>query len=398
MLVTGFGDFPLRMNFDLLALLREEAVILTQTSTMLVVDTSAINSSSSGQVGGIFTFTGFGVHYDSDGAPTAGTITGLRFTQQDGTISLDLSGLNLSAAALYDVIEGVLYRGIPANPAELLLPGNDELRGTPGDDFLIDYKGHNNYFGGPGSDAISGGQGNDHIYGQSPNGGEDGGDNLGGGAGSDYIQGNAGDDVISGGEGSDRLNGGQGVDFIYGDEGNDTINGNRDADILRGNEGNDLLRGGQGNDTLYGGDGNDVLMGDRGADRLDGDGGYDIYVFGPGTSEIGATSDDIDRIGNFTFNYDHFSLGFLPEALLVGSITDANAPATVDAARAFAQSLFDGHAGDHEVAFVPFTSGQLMFWASDGGSTVDSVLSVFSTSQVSNASRISSDFEIHDFI
>lgn len=398
MLVTGFGDSPLLMNFDMLALVREQAVILTQTSTSLVVDTRAINSSSSGLVGGIFTFTGVGVRYDSDNEPIAGTITGVRFTQPDGTISFDLTGISLSAATFYQAIDGAVNRGIPANPPDLLLPGNDEFRGTAGDDIIIERAGHNIFLGGPGSDRITAGDGNDHIYGQSPNGGTDSGDILSGRGGSDYIQGNAGDDDIYGDQGSDRLNGGQGRDKIYGGEGNDTINGNRDGDQLYGDDGNDLIRGGQGDDTINGGEGNDVLMGDRGADQIHGGGGDDIFVFGHGTSEIGSDADDIDRLRDFVFNYDHFSLGFMPEALLFAQNAQDNYPRTVDAARTLAQAQFDQHAGNHEVGFIRYGDfgSLLMFWASDGGATIDSVLGIGGT--VNSSSRGTGSFQLVDFI
>jgi len=400
MLVTGFGDFPIRMDFDLFATARETSLILTKTSTLLVIDTTQGPMGSGGfDTLGVFTFTGFGVRYDSDSAPIAGTITGMKFTDQLGQVTFNVSGLSLPAAPFYQAIDGAINHGIPANVLALLLPGNDEFRGTAGDDLIIDYAGHNIFMGGDGRDSIAGGDGNDHIYGQSPSGGEDGGDALTGGGGSDYIQGNAGQDNLDGGDGSDRLNGGQGVDFIFGRAGNDTINGNRDSDDISGGDGNDLLRGGQGNDILRGDDGNDIIMGDRGADEIDGGSGADLFVFRPGTSEIGSTTEDIDRLAEFRFDEDHISLGFVPQTILHALTTDDDVPRTLEAARAFAQAQFNQHAGDHEVAIVHVSFGSpLFFWSSTGGSTIDSVVQIGSTGNSTSHLRDNFDFLTNDFV
>ena len=377
MLVTGFSDFPIRMDFDLLATGRETSLILTQTSTLLVIDTTQGPRGSGGyDMLGVFTFTGSAVRYNSDNEPISGTITGMKFTDPLGQVTFNVSGLNVPAAPFYQAIHGAVYQGIPADPLALLLPGNDEYRGTAGDDLIVDYAGHNIFMGGPGRDSISGGNGNDHIYGQSPGGGEDGGDGLSGGSGSDYIQGNAGQDGIYGGDGSDRLNGGKDIDRIRGEAGNDTINGSRDGDDLYGDDGNDSIRGGQGKDTIRGGTGDDIIMGDRDGDRLEGGEGNDIFVFGEGTSPISMTDDDIDLVLDFYAGGDHLSLGFVPQAILAGPTNDAPELNSRDEARAVAQSLFDQHAGNHEVAIVYGYHGPLMFWAADGGGTVDSVLGI----------------------
>ena len=399
MLVTGFGDFPIRMDFDLVATGRETTRILTQTSTLFVIDTTQGPMGSGGyDMLGVFTFTGSAVRYNSDNVPIAGTITGMKFTDQLGQVTFNVSELNLPAAPFYQAIGGALH-GISTNPLAMLLPGNDEFRGTAGDDLIIDDAGHNIFMGGPGRDFIGGGDGNDHIYGQSPGGGEDDGDSLHGRGGSDYIQGNAGQDDLDGGDGSDRLNGGQGRDFIFGRAGNDTINGNRDGDDVSGGDGNDLIRGGQGNDALRGDDGDDIIMGDRGADQIDGGSGEDIFVFGPGTSEIGSTSEDIDWLSEFRFGEDHMSLGFVPQAILHQLNTNDDAPRTMDAARAFAQAQFDEHAGDHEAAIVHVSFGSpLFFWSSTGGSTIDSVVQISSTANSTSDLRDNFDFLTSDFI
>lgn len=398
MLVTGFSDFPLRMDFDFFGLVRPGAEIQARTSTSLVISTYTVPSYyiSNGARTGIFSFTGVGVRYNSDNEPIAGTITGLKITQ--GTsVYLKVDGLNLSAASFYQKLENAASGLAPADAIALLFPGDDEFHGTAQDDAIFDRSGHNIFMGGPGRDWIAGGSGNDHIYGQSPNGGVDDGDRLSGGDGSDYIQGNAGQDYISGDGGSDRLNGGQGEDDIDGGSGNDTINGNRDADHIYGGDGNDLIRGGQGADFIDGGDGDDVIMGDRGADSLSGGDGRDIFIFGPDTSSIGATVDDLDRITDFRFGDDHLSLGFVPQAILSGS--SLNEAPTVDAARAVAQALLDQHPGNHEVALVnAYAVGTLMFWASDGGSMIDSAIVFRSTGSYVSNPRNTADFWLSDFI
>ena len=361
MLITGFGDSPIRMNFDIFTLLRPGAVILTQTSTALVIDTNSVSSIGSYQVPAVFAFTGEGVRYNSDDEPVAGTITGLKVTEADGSI-LNVTGLHLSAATFFQTIENAVNGLVPADPMDLVFPGNDEFRGSALGDYIYDHVGHNILSGGGGSDSLSGGDGNDHIYGQSPNGGPDAGDLLSGGGGSDYIQGNAGQDDIYGGDGSDRINGGADDDRIFGGSGHDSINGNRGDDEISGESDNDLLRGGQGNDTIRGGSGDDVLMGDLGADRLYGDDGNDIFVFGPGSSALGEA---IDRVEDFQPGFDHISLGFAPGAALSGG----SSTNTLDAARAAAQALFDQHPGDHEVSLT----GGYMFWSANGGDLIDSV-------------------------
>lgn len=398
MLITGFEDFPIRMDFDLLATGRETSLILTKTSTLLVIDTTQGPMSSSGYDAlGVFTFTGSGVRYSGLSAPIAGTITGVKFADQLGQVTFNVSGLSLPAAPFYQAIHGALYQGVPVNPFALLLPGNDEFRGTSGEDFIIDYAGHNIFIGGPGRDSFVGGDGNDHVYGQSADGGEDVGDVLHGGGGSDYIQGNAGQDDISGGDGSDRINGGKDYDHIYGGAGNDTINGNRDLDYLKGDDGNDSIRGGQGNDTIYGGDGNDIVMGDRGADYLEGGDGNDIFVFDEGTSPIGAAFGDLDIVTDFDAGSDHLSLGFVPHTILVARAGDMTAPISVENAHALAQGLFDQHVGNHEVAIIYSFLAPLMFWASDLGDQIDSVISIGPTNRLVGG-HYESDFMTSDFI
>ncbi len=198
------------------------------------------------------------------------------------------------------------------------------------------------------------------------------------------MNGNAGNDTISGGDGSDRIQGGQDNDQLSGDAGNDTINGNRGNDSIVGGVGNDSLRGGQDNDTISGGDGNDMISGDVGVDRLTGDAGADRFIFGANTSTVGTS---VDTVTDFQQGTDQISIGFAPASVLLGTSTAAS----IDAARTAAQALFDGNAGNNEVAAINLTGGStLIFWSGTGGATIDSVANFLGQSAV--------DFTSADFI
>lgn len=325
---------------------------------------------------GDFSYRLTGTNLFALGTPGS-TITSLKVTF--GETSFDISGINLDFATLFQK----LLSGDPnAAGVEAFLTGNDTVLGTDIGEAIRDLVGHNNILGGGGADTLTGGSGNDHIYGQSPNGGSDVGDVISAGAGSDYINGNAGNDTINGGDGSDRIQGGADDDLINGDAGNDTINGNRGNDSINGGDGNDSLRGGQGNDTIAGGAGNDMLQGDLGVDQLTGGDGADWFIFGAGTSAIGAT---IDSVTDFQQGTDRIALGFTPASVLVGG-----SATSIDAARSAAQALFDGRVGDQEVAAISYQGGTLLFWSGTGGAAIDSVANF--------NGQAAADFGLTDFI
>jgi len=242
---------------------------------------------------------------------------------------------------------------------------NDDMYGNDVANRLEGRSGHDDIFGYDGNDTLIGGEGNDHLYGRAPTGGTDGADSLDGGGGNDYLQGNAGNDTLDGGDGSDRLNGGANDDLIFGGSGNDTTNGNLGNDSLTGGAGNDSLRGGQGSDSLSGGDGDDILSGDLGADTLTGGLGSDIFsILGP-TSLSNAS----DRITDFGTG-DRIALGFAPVVLL------GSGQASGGAALTAAQQLFDGHAGNNEVAAIQVGADTYLFYAVAGGAAIDSAILV----------------------
>jgi Ca2+-binding RTX toxin-like protein len=245
--------------------------------------------------------------------------------------------------------------------------GNDTITGSGQGDLERGGDGHDVLYGLGGQDTLNGETGNDHIYGQSPNGGADGADAISGGDGADYLQGNAGNDTLDGGDGSDRINGGADNDSIVGGLGNDTVNGNLGADTISGGDGNDYLRGGQGNDLIAGGNGDDLISGDKGVDIVSGGAGVDRFAFDGGAATIAGSSADV--VQDYLHGTDYILLGFAPAAVLAGG-----SQASFAAAQTAAQGLFDGHAGDHEVAAFQVGSDTYLFWGDHGGETVDSAV------------------------
>ncbi len=359
------GDNPLRMDFNIQRILGPN-VAITRSAQSLVYEVDGYR----------YAFTasgpGTGLTYDAQGRPIAGVMTAFEYSK-DGVLLYSQAGLAFSADTLASSGSFLSPNGIPDRNFLLSLAlGNDHFHGSAQDDWIIDIANHNILDGGAGRDTLIAGDGNDHIYGHSANGGPDGADSIQAGGGGDYVQGNAGNDTIFGGAGSDRINGGADDDALYGDAGNDTINGNRGNDGISGDEGNDVLRGGQGNDTIDGGAGNDVLMGDLGADWLFGYTGADLFVFGPTSSPIGL---DNDRIADFEQGIDHISLGFLPQAVLVGTAPPETG-GFADKMSVTAQALFDQHPGNAEVAVLTDGFITFLFWSGNGGGVVDSVVQI----------------------
>ncbi|MBW8911095.1 MAG: calcium-binding protein [Sphingomonas sp.] len=343
------------------------AVRLDQLAVGDLLDAEVIsNSSTSLRLdmgdGEIDTFTGVGFTFGSGGEPTGGTITGINVSV-NGNTTLDVTGLSTSATQFYSYLPGNDNAGV----LNLILSGNDNMNGSRFDDFIVGLGGHDNLFGLGGSDTLSGGAGNDHLYGQSANGGDDGADKLSGGDGSDYLQGNAGNDTLDGGEGSDRINGGANEDMIAGSGGNDTVNGNLGNDTIDGGQGNDSLRGGKGDDSIVGGDGDDVISGDLGVDKLTGGAGVDYFIFGGSSAKFANAS--ADSISDFQDGTDRLHVGYNPAAILTGS-----AQSSFSAATEVAQQLFEGHAGDGEVAVLAVGSDTYVFYSSTGGGTADSAI------------------------
>lgn len=237
---------------------------------------------------------------------------------------------------------------------------DDDMQGTSFDDVLNGYGGHDDLYGGAGADTLRGGAGNDHLYGQSAMGGADGNDSLFGEDGDDYLQGNAGNDTLDGGTGADIVLGGQGSDSISGGSGNDSVEGNDGNDTISGGDGNDSLRGGRGNDSIVGGNGVDILIGEAGNDTLTGGAGSDRFNLSGG-------SPGADVITDFVNGSDKIDLGYRILAVLNGA-----REGSFSSAAASAQALFNGRAGDGEVAAVTVGSDTYLFFSGTGGDTIDS--------------------------
>ncbi|MEO1306938.1 MAG: calcium-binding protein [Pseudomonadota bacterium] len=230
--------------------------------------------------------------YDIDGAPTAGTVTKLELTSQDGLggyAVFRLSNLPVDTVAGLDAALPDWYTIEKFFSFVLTFPGVefslvDETPAPPvGDQVLV---------GDADNNTLSGAEGNDNIRGKA------GDDQLSGAAGNDELFGNQGMDLLLGGAGNDTLRGGQDDDQLYGGD-TSVLLGSIDLPGLEieeddTNTGNDQLFGGKGNDGLYTGDGNDLLNGGDGNDNLFSTGGSNTFIGGAGNDAmIGGDGDDI---------------------------------------------------------------------------------------------------------
>lgn len=336
---------------------------------------------------------GYGEHYAgssltfSGGALHSGTITGLSETYLGADV-FSMTDLNLDAATFVQWVNS----GNSAAASAAIFAGDDTLIGSSDDDVLDGMIGHDVIRGGAGADVIIGGDGNDHLYGQSSNGGPDGADSIVGGDGTDYLQGNAGNDTLDGGGTHDRINGGANDDLIFGGGGADAINGNLGNDTIHGGDGNDTARGGKDNDLIQGEAGNDTLSGDLGNDTIEGGAGVDMmtgadgtdtFRFAAGDAHLVGTATDI--IADYADGSDKIALGFSVSAVLTG-----DTQTSLSAAESYAQQLLDGHAGNGEVAAVHVGSDTYLFFAGDGGATVDSAIDL--------KAAATSAFDTSDFV
>ena len=337
--------------------------------------------------GSVFHFTGANLAFTSGGGLLSGTLTGLSETSFGNTI-VSFSSFSIDAASWVQWA----HDHNDAAALAALFGGDDSITGGDKADYLDGTTGHDIILGLGGADTIVGGEGNEHLYGASPNGGIDGADLINAGAGSDYVQGNAGNDTLNGGDGSDRINGGKDDDLITGGSGNDSINGNIGNDTIDGGADNDFIRGGKDQDSLSGGVGSDTLMGDLGNDVLIGGAGLDVLTGGDGSDSFKFAGNDAqnvsggtDIITDFTDGVDKIALGFTVTAVLTGS-----AQSSLSAAMTTAQQLADGHGGNGEVVALSVGSDTYLFYASDGGATVNSAVDL-------KAAAISA-FDTTDFV
>jgi len=284
---------------------------ISATPTQLVLDDLA---------GEIVTFTGFGFTY-SGGAPTSGTVTGIRAVL-NGTLLYEASGFSTPVSSWLAWIQAndtlAAYRTV--------LAGDDVINGSAAADRLFGFAGNDSMLGGGGADRLEGGDGADTVMAGAGNDtivdttgsnylrGEEGDDVIQGGDGFDDAHGNQGNDIVRGGGGNDWVVGGKDDDQLYGEVGDDIAYGNLGNDTVDGGDGADWVRGGQGDDIVRGGAGDDLVWGDRGSDTLSGGGGADTFSFfaGAGTDLIldfnGAEGDRI-RFEGAAVNYSVTMVG-----------------------------------------------------------------------------------------
>lgn len=239
-----------------------------------------------------YSYTGNALEVTGDGAPYAGTVTGLFVGSRAGRSAI--VDVSINAA---DIRVATLNSDSRDDDLAILraaLAGDDTAVLSDFDDYIYMQTGHDHVMAGAGNDTIAGMQGRDTLYGED------------------------GNDLISGGYGSDRLFGGRGRDTIHGDDGNDRLIGNQDKDFLFGGNGNDWLDGGYGYDRLSGGSGADTIIGGSGADTMFGgaDAVRDVFVFKGVTDSNLVGSPDI--VHNFRSGVDMLDL----------SAIDANSAAT----------------------------------------------------------------------
>ncbi|OQP85509.1 hypothetical protein BTR14_15040 [Rhizobium rhizosphaerae] len=184
-----------------------------------------------------------------NGAPTAGTVTGVSFIDGDGETLLQVTGGSFKAKDLY---AAYTKKGSVEQLAQALFAGNDTVKGTDYDDIMSDPN--------PGNDTVFG---------------------LGG------------DDYIGGSAGNNKLDGGTGWDILTYDPwtyGNKALKTGITLNAAKGTVKNpwggtdkisnfEEFRGTNAKDTMIGSARDDSIAGLKGADLLDGGAGYDTLRY-----------------------------------------------------------------------------------------------------------------------
>jgi Ca2+-binding RTX toxin-like protein len=272
--------------------------------------------------GTVFHVKGTGLHFNSHGFPTGGTISGISTTGGPNA-AVSITGAALDAAAFTTALGGstsnfnaLLYSG--DDTFHLKSHGEVDLHGEAGSDTFIMGASLDS------QDRINGGAGNDTVVlrGDYRNGLIFGNDTLHsvhelqlqngfsynltladgnvasnaqfvvdasaiGASHSLILDASAETDgffSVTGGAYRDRITTGARADHIDGGSGNDVISAGGSNDFVNGGDGNDRIDGGRGTDTLQGGSGNDSFLFDNSlntSDRIDGGAGHDaVYLSG----------------------------------------------------------------------------------------------------------------------
>jgi Ca2+-binding RTX toxin-like protein len=224
-----------------------------------------------------------------------------------------------------DIVNSSVSFTLPANVERLTLVGTGNTLGIGNDlgNLMLGNVGNNTLIGLAGNDTLSGLDGNDTVRGGL------GDDALFGGNGIDRVVVNAsvGNNIVLTdtsvtGEGTDSINGIENAElFVFSNnldpvninasgftKGSVTLDGNRNSNNLLGSSSSDFLDGEGAIDTLIGGSGNDTLNGGEGdgTDVLTGGTGSDRFLFD--MRRPLESSDDFDRITDFSVGTDKIVL------------------------------------------------------------------------------------------
>jgi len=144
---SGFGNVISASSLDGLV----QGDVLVATSSEIEVDTNP---------GPVVTFTGSGVTYSSQGAPTGGMVTGVKIQNAGESTFTTWSGFNVSAPTLWSDIETLNTTAF----YNLFFSGNDTFTGSASADNYSGFAGNDTFnLTQGGIDTVSGGTGNDTI-------------------------------------------------------------------------------------------------------------------------------------------------------------------------------------------------------------------------------------------
>lgn len=230
-------------------------------------------------------FRGYGFRYDSQGTPTAGTVTSYAIYYGSSRVAV-LDGASVAAWRIVDAAQ-TFSTADDLALIKSVLAGDDTIDGGDSPNYLWGFGGNDVITGGQYWDDLFGDEGNDTLYGYFDS------DSLYGGTGNDVLNGGYYGDYLDGGAGSDTASYSGALEGVAASLANSSGNtGDASGDTyvsienLGGSSYGDRLYGNSGANTLNGGSGNDVLVGSAGADKLHGGSGYDTASYASGKAGV----------------------------------------------------------------------------------------------------------------